>query len=151
MHYCLKVISICKLKIGEYATATTISHSDSCKTPTHKKEYDDVKWQGINLIDSSDDTQNFTGSLTSVCDLGGSVHSAKTAGTKWKPPSESNDTVKKVKERMNFKLLLMPKFLSLAIPIFLYTLGSSVVYGLLPALGKECGVGSVALENVIYE
>ena len=149
MHYCLKVISICKLKIGEYATATTISHSDSCKTPTdkqtipiqsHKNEYDAVKWQGINLIDSSDDTQNFTGSLTSVLDLGGSVHSAKTTGTKWKPPSESNDTVKKVKERMNFKLLLMPKFLSLAIPIFLYTLGSSVVYGLLPALGKERGM-----------
>ena len=103
-----------------------------------------------NKLNSSDDTQHFTGSLTSVCDLGGSVHSAKSAGTKWKPPSESNDTVKKVKERMNFKLLLMPKFLSLAIPI-LYTLGSSVVYGLLPALGKECGVGSVALENVIYE
>ena len=73
-------------------------------------------------------------SLLSIGDLSGSIYLENKAGEE-----KSVVIQKKDQEKMNLRVLLMPKFLTLAISIFMYTLGTSVVYGLLPSLGKECG------------
>ena len=73
-------------------------------------------------------------SMMSIGDLSGSIYLENKAGEE-----KSVVIQKKDQEKMNLRVLLMPKFLTLAISIFMYTLGTSVVYGLLPSLGKECG------------
>ena len=86
------------------------------------------------LIPSSTFETKSASSMLSVGNLSGSVYFENKEGEEKTVFSRKKD-----RERMNLRVLLMPKFLTLAISIFIYTLGTTVVYGLLPSLGKECG------------
>lgn len=75
--------------------------------------------------------------MVSLGDLGGSIYFESAANISKLQQCEQGG--KKEKEKLNIKVMLMPRFLILAFSILTYALGMSVIYGLLPSLGKEWG------------